>query len=56
MLSMAWALYSTPSWFGTVSSSVSAAWIARSEASSLTRTSGSAAYERPKIALVWASR
>ena len=28
MLSIAWALYSTPSWFGTVSSSVSAAWIA----------------------------
>ena len=52
---MAWALYSTPSWFGTVSSSVSAAWIAVSSASSLTRTSGSAAYERPKIALVCAS-
>ena len=43
MLSMAWALYSTPSWFGTVSSSVSAAWIAVSWASCLTRTSGSAA-------------
>ena len=51
MLSIAWALYSTPSWFGTVSRSVSAAWIAVSKASCLTRTSGSAAYERPKIAL-----
>src|SRR4029078_3791459 len=55
MLSTACALYSTPSWFGTVRSSVSAAWIAVSLASSRTSTSGSAAYDRPKIAFVWSS-
>ena len=42
-LSMTCALYSTPSWFGTVSNSVSAAAIASSWASCETSTSGSAA-------------
>ena len=42
-LSMTCALYSTPSWFGTVSKSVSAAAIASSPASCSTSTSGSAA-------------
>ena len=42
-LSMTCALYSTPSWFGTVSKSVSAAAIASSSASCETSTSGSAA-------------
>jgi len=55
MLSRAWALYSTPNWFGTVSSRVSAAAMASSAASGLTSASGSAAYERPKIARVFAS-
>src|SRR4030095_15293221 len=43
MLSMTCALYSTPNWFGTVRSSVSAAAIASSSASCLTSASGSAA-------------
>ncbi len=43
MLSMTCVLYSTPSWFGTVSRSVSAAAIASSWASCATSTSGSAA-------------
>ena len=41
--SMTWALYSTPSWLGTVRSSVSAAWIASSMRSCSTSNSGSAA-------------
>lgn len=41
--SMTWALYSTPSWLGTVRSSVSASAIASSALSSSTSTSGSAA-------------
>src|SRR5690606_36034393 len=40
-VSMTWALYSTPSWFGTVSSSVSAAAIASSSRSFSIRASGS---------------
>jgi hypothetical protein len=41
--SRTWALYSTPSWFGTVRSSVSASAMASSFLSCSTRTSGSAA-------------
>src|SRR5690606_1837417 len=41
--SRTWALWSTPSWLGTVSSSVSAAAIASSSASSFTSLSGSPA-------------
>jgi hypothetical protein len=42
------ALYSTPSWFGTVRSSVSAAATAASSASSSAIRSGSPEYVRPK--------